>query len=76
MPFFGIPIRNGLSLGLGTVAALATDYASPNPGPPWLVLSSAGTPYSVDEEVKNSAGTSYYVVETVLSSNGTAYAPV
>jgi hypothetical protein len=76
MPFFGIPIRNGLSLGLGTVAALATDYASPNPGPPWIVLSSVGAPYSVDAEVKNSAGTSYYVVEIVLSSDGTAYAPV
>lgn len=76
MPFLGIPIRNGLSLGLGTVVALATDYASPNPGPPWIVFSSAGAPYSVDAEVKNSAGTSYYVVEIVLSSDGTAYAPV
>jgi len=76
MPFFGIPIRNGLSIGLGSVISLASDYASPNPGPPWIVLSSTGVPYSVDEEVKNSDGTSYYVVETVLSSNGTAYAPV
>jgi len=27
MPFFGISIRNGLSLGLGTVASLSTDFA-------------------------------------------------
>lgn len=76
MPFFGVPIRNGLALGLGSVAALATDYAAPNPGPPWLVLSSAGVAYSVDEEVKNSAGTSYYVVEAVKSSTGTEYYPI
>lgn len=76
MPFFGIPIRNGLALGLGAVASLATDFAAPNPGPPWIVLNSSGTSYSVDEEVKSSAGTSYYVAETVLSSNGTAYNPV
>ena len=73
MPFFGIPIRNGVSIGLGTIASLATDLASPNPGPPWIVLTSAGTPYSVDEEVKSSNGTSYYVVETVVSSTGAAY---
>ena len=76
MSFFGIPIRNGLPLGLGAVVSLATDFATPNPGPPWLVLTSAGVAYSVDEEVKSSAGTSYYVVETVLSSNGTAYNPI
>jgi hypothetical protein len=76
MPFFGIPIRNGISIGLGTIVSLATDLASPNPGPPWIVLTSAGTPYSVDEEVKSSNGTSYYVVETVLSSTGAAYNPI
>jgi hypothetical protein len=55
---------------------LATDYAGPNPGPPWIVLSSGGTPYTVDAVVLSSNGTSYYVVETVLASNGTAYNPV
>ncbi len=73
---FGIPVRNGLALGLGTVATLATDYAGPNPGPPWIVLSSNGTSYTVDAVVLSSNGTSYYVVETVLASNGTAYNPV
>lgn len=76
MPFFGVPTRNGISLGLGSIATLATDFASPNPGPPWIVLTSAGVPYSVDEEVKSSSGTSYYTVETVLSSAGTAYNPI
>jgi hypothetical protein len=73
---FGISVRNGLAIGLGTVATLATDYAGPNPGPPWIVLSSGGTPYTVDAVVLSSDGTSYYVVETVLASNGTAYNPV
>lgn len=76
MPFFGPSIRNGLALGLGAVASLATDFAAPNPGPPWIVLNSNGTSYSVDEEVKSSTGTNYYVVETVLSSSGAAYNPV
>lgn len=76
MPFFGVPIRNGLAIGLGAVATLATDFASPNPGPPWLVATSAGVQYSVDEEVKSSTGATHYVVETVLSSAGTAYNPI
>jgi len=73
---FGIPVRNGLSLGLGTVATLATDFASPNPGPPWTVLTSNGTAYVVDEVVLASNGTAYYVVETVPTSNGTEYNPI
>lgn len=73
---FGIPVRNGLSLGLGTVATLATDFASPNPGPPWTVLTSDGTAYVVEEIVLASNGTPYYVVETVLTSDGTAYNPI
>lgn len=73
---FGIPVRNGLTIGLGSVATLATDYAGPNPGPPWIVLASNGTPYTVDAVVLSSNGTSYYVVETVLASNGTAYNPI
>ena len=76
MPFFGVPIRNGLTLGLGCVITLATDFATPNPGPPWLVLSSANVAYSVDEVVLSSDETQYYVVETVFSSNGTAYNPI
>jgi hypothetical protein len=73
---FGIPVRNGLSLGLGTVATLATDFASPNPGPPGTGLTSDGTAYVVDEVVLASNGTAYYVVETVLTSNGTEYNPI
>jgi len=73
---FGIPVRNGLSLGLGTVATLATDFASPNPGPPWTVLTSNGAAYVVEEIVLASNGTPYYVVETVLTSDGTAYNPI
>ncbi len=73
---FGIPVRNGLGLGLGTVATLATDFAGPNPGPPFIVLASDSTPYSVDTIVLNSAGTSFYVVETVLTSDGTSYSPI
>jgi hypothetical protein len=55
---------------------LATDFASPNPGPPWTVLTSDGTAYVVDEVVLASNGTAYYVVETVLTSNGTEYNPI
>jgi hypothetical protein len=73
---FGIPVRNGLGLGLGTVITLATDFAGPNPGPPWVVLTSTAVPYTVDEEVRNSAGTNFYVVETVLTSDGTSYNPI
>ena len=76
MSFFGPSVRNGLAIGLGTVATLATDFATPNPGPPWTVLSSTGTAYTVDEVVLDNSGTPYYVVETVLSSNGTSYTPI
>jgi hypothetical protein len=76
MMFFGSSIRNGLTIGIGSIVALATDFASPNPGPPWIVLSSTGAAFNVDEVVIDSSNTSYYVVETVLSSNGTSYNPI
>jgi hypothetical protein len=73
---FGVPVRNGLAIGLGTVAPLATDYAGPNPGPPWTILDSAGAIFTVDAVVLSADGTAYYVVETVLSADGTAYSPI
>jgi hypothetical protein len=34
MPFFGVPIRNGLPLGLGSVVGLSRPTAAPAPPPP------------------------------------------
>jgi hypothetical protein len=34
MPFFGVPIRNGLPLGLGSVVGLAKQSVAPSPPPP------------------------------------------
>lgn len=75
MSYFGIPIRNGLAIGLGSVAALGIDTGAAPPPPPSTitVLGSTGTSYSVPLTVLDSAGTSYTVSSTVLSSTGTAY---
>ena len=75
MSYFGIPIRNGLAIGLGSVAALGVDVGAAPPPPVGniTVLGSTGTSYSVPLTVLDSAGTSYTVSSTVLSSNGTAY---
>lgn len=80
MPYFGIPIRNGLPIGLGTVAGLAGRAVAPSPPPPagsFAVLPAAGTPtYTVTRTVLDSAGTSYAVPGAVLSSGGTSYSPI
>jgi hypothetical protein len=70
---FGIPIRNGLSLGLRPVATLATDLSSFDPGPPWIVLTSSGIAYLVYQVVQDSSGTAYTVSFLVKSSNGVDY---
>ena len=80
MPYFGVPIRNGLPIGLGTVASLASLAPAAAPPPPagsFAVLPAAGTPtYTVTRTVLDSAGTSYSVSGTVLSSGGTSYTPI
>ncbi len=76
MSFFGPDLRNGLPIGLGTIASLASRAPAAAPPPPpgtITVLNSAGASYSVPLTVLNSAGASYTVSSTVLSSNGTAY---
>lgn len=74
--FFGVPLRNAVSLGLGGIISLATGEATPNPGPPWQVLSSAGVTYTVDTIVLSSNGTAYVTVDTVLDSAGNTYFPI
>ena len=75
MPYFGVPIRNGLSIGLGSVAALGvTTTAAPPPPPADItVLSSDGTSYGVSFSVLTSAGTPYTITSTVLDSAGNPY---
>jgi len=75
MSYFGVPLRNGLAIGLGSVAALGVDTGAAPPPPPSTitVLNSAGASYSVPLDVLSSAGVSYTISSTVLSSNGTAY---
>lgn len=75
---FGVATRNGLAIGLGTVAALGITTAAnpPDPGPPWIVLASDGTSYICSNVVLNSSGVSYTVVSPVLSSDGTSYNPI
>lgn len=77
MSFFGVPLRNGIPLGLGTVAALSSAGAAVTPAAGFAVLPAAGTPtYTVTTTVLGSTGTSYVVGTTVLSSNGTSYTPI
>ena len=73
---FGIPVRNSVALGVGGAVGLATGESTPNPGPPWQVLSSSGTAYTLDTIVLSSAGTAYTTVDSVLSSAGTRYFPI
>jgi hypothetical protein len=74
MPYFGVPVRNGIAIGLGTVISLAGKPAAASPPAPTIsVLDSAGTSYTVPLTVFDSSGTSYTVSNTVLSSGGTAY---
>lgn len=74
--YYGVPLRNAVSLGLGGVIALATAEATPLPGPPWQVLSSTGVTYICDTIVKNSTGTDFVTVDTVKDSTGTDYFPI
>ena len=77
MSFFGVPLRNGIPLGLGTVAALSSAGAAVAPATGFTVLPSAGTPsYNVTLTVLDSAGTSYVVSSTVKDSAGTSYTPI
>ena len=73
MGYFGIPFRNGVPIGLGSIVG----FGSPAPPAGFAVLPAAGTPsYSVTTTVLDSAGTSYTVSTTVRDSAGTAYTPI
>ena len=74
--YYGVPLRNAVSLGLGGIISLATIEATPIPGPPFSVANSTGTVYPCDTVVLNSNGTSYVVVDSVKDSAGTTYFPV
>ena len=73
---FGIPVRNGLAIGLGSVATLATDYAGVVPPSGFSVLDAAGVSYSVPLTVLGADGASYTVSSTVLGADGTSYTPI
>lgn len=53
-----------------------TGVNPPDPGPPWIVLSSDGTSYICSNVVLDSSGVSYTVVSPVLDSSGTSYNPI
>jgi len=74
--YYGVPLRNSVALGLGGIIALATAEASPLPGPPFQVASSAGAVFDCGTTVLNSGGTAYVVVDSVKNSAGTEYFPV
>lgn len=72
---FGIAIRNGLAIGLGTVIALG-GRASTNPGPPWIVLDSNGSSFVCSNVVLDSSNVAYVVLSQVLDSSGNSYNPI
>jgi hypothetical protein len=79
MPFFGVPIRNGIPLGLGSVVGFGIAVAAAPPPPPntFDVLPSSGAPtYTVTNDVPNSSGIVFAVLAAVLSSDGTSYSPI
>jgi len=79
MSYFGVGLRNAVSLGLGGVISLksnVTGASPPDPGPPWIVLNSTGTDYICTNQVLASTGVIYSVVSPVLSSTGTSYNPI
>lgn len=73
---WGVALRNAVSLGLGGIISFATGEATPNPGPPWEVLSANGTAYSCDTIVKDSNGIDFVTVDSVKDSAGTTYFPI
>ena len=66
----------GLALGFPRYRPSVGGVSPPDPGPPWIVLSSDGTQYICSNVVLDSSGTSYTVVSPVLASNGTSYNPI
>ena len=77
MSFFGPSVRNGLPIGLGSIAGFgAAPVSPPDPGPPWVVLDSSGNSYICTNDVLDSSGVSYSVISPVLASDGTSYNPI
>ena len=73
MTFFGPDLRNGLPIGLGSVAGfgIAPRFKL------FTVLPAAGTPtYTVTRTVLDSTGASSAVLATVLDSAGASYTPI
>ena len=76
---FGIPVRNGLAIGLGTVAALGiqtTAPSPPDPGPPWIVLDADGNSFICSDSVLDSDGNSFTVIAAVLDADGNSFNPI
>jgi hypothetical protein len=72
---FGVAFRNGLPLGLGSIATLGVFKGASTPSG-FSVLASDDTPYSVSLTVLDSADTSYTVSSSVLDSAGNSYNPI
>lgn len=75
---WGVALRNGLAIGLGTVPALGVTTAPnpPDPGPPWIVLDSDGNDFICSDSVLDSDGNVFVVVASVLNSSGTSFNPI
>lgn len=74
---FGIPVRNGLAIGLGTVVALGIKSVNPpDPGPPWIVLDADGNSFICSASVLDSDGNSFTVIAAVLDADGNSFNPI
>jgi hypothetical protein len=75
MPFFGVPVRNGLPFGLGSAAGFGRALPPSPPSSFINVADSLGNEYAIPLPltVLSSDGTSYVVPTTVLSSDGTSF---
>lgn len=74
---FGVGVRNGLPLGLGSIPSLYSGLAQIlPPGTSWDVRLSGGETFSVPYIAMASDGTKYTVTADVRSSAGVTYTPI
>jgi hypothetical protein len=76
--YFGVALRNGLAIGVGSIIALGKQASVPSPPPSttWDVESSSNTSYICSTAVLSSDNTSYACVSTVKDSAGSEYSPI
>ena len=70
---FGIPVRNGLGVGLLASTSLATRRGTAPPAAAFAVLNAAGVSYTVTRNVLDASGASFAVPQAVLAADGTSY---